>query len=302
MAYNDLNCSTNFQNTGLQVCNEDLGYWSKLILTPTDFEIDTASNAILEATWKTAINDDSEDRIRPFPQIKFWAENSEETQYEDGIAGSKIFVREGRYDVNMILAEIAFCLHKKLRGLNNGKWSYYIVTSNGYILGYTLDGTKFLPFSADIIRVEKQMLTDGTTALKTPVRIVGSDATEWNDNGVWVKPTAFNPINLDGIHDVILAYVGSATSTTATISVITTCDNVDVIGLVVGDFQLLNSSLVSQTINTVTDNDDGTYTLAYDALAPDSYTFNLKAPKNQTTKGYESTGSLSYSEPTTTPS
>jgi hypothetical protein len=72
------------------------------------------------------------------------------------------------------------------------------------------------------------------------------------------------------------------------------CDGQVITGLVVGDFVLVDDAAGAESINSVTESPDGTYTLDVTTLGADDYILNLKSPSAQTTGGYESTGSVTF--------
>lgn len=294
MAFNDLNCSTSWSNTGKKTCYEDFGWDAKLIITPDDGLVDTEANAILEATWITKINADEAGRFYPL-QIFFDIEQEDtETSYQEGAGGGQIKTGEGKRSLRGFV-KLPLCMHQAYRTHNNRiSLKAFIVTSKGYIKGTSSDSTKFEPFSLNLFEVEKQTTAGkGDTVPMTPVRVVFEDATEWDDNGVWVKPTAFNPLTaLDGLQDVTLA-VTSPTIAGFTLTVLTTCDNVGVEGLVKEDFTLADDEGGAETIDTLTDEGNGIYT-ALATLGADDYVLTMDDPADATTKGYEATGTAEF--------
>lgn len=263
MAYNELTCIGTAGNTGLQDCVENFGTWDKLLVVNQGFEIDTQANALLEATYTTAINAAVATRMYPlFEHFNLEADIEERVQ-EEGFAGKVETVREGKDRVTFTMTNIAFYNHKELRKHNNRKnLAVYIVTSQGYILGRSIDGTKFLPLDLSDFYVNKRTISDGTNIDRSSVYIVFKDAKQWNDDGVWVKPTAFDPILLEGIKDVSLS--GTLTATGATVTVQGASDTVGFLGLVDANWKLYTDA--APTVNiavTSVDNSDGTYTLTW---------------------------------------
>lgn len=265
MAYNELTCIGTAGNTGLQDCVENFGTWDKLLLVNQGFEIDTQSNALLEATYTTAINAAKATRMYPLFEHFNIEPDSEERIQEEGFAGKVETVREGKDRVTFAMVNIAFYNHKELRKHNNRKnLAVYIVTSQGYILGRSIDGTKFLPLDLSDFYVNKRTFSDGTNIDRTSVYMVFKDAKQWNDDGVWVQPTDFDPLLLEGIKDVRLVSDAGLTATGATVTVQGASDTVGYIGLVSANFQLYTDAAPTVDIAvTAVDNSDGTYTLTW---------------------------------------
>ena len=296
MAYNLPSCVTSQENTGSKQCYEDFGWWRKLILTPNDGEIDTQTNAELLATWTTAINAATGDRWYPLKNFFDKEDEDEETQYKEGGAGQMLETREGKRSFTGMV-KIALCEHQAYRTHNNrSNIKCYIVTSKGFILGTSSDGTKFEPFSINLFKAEKlTSAANGSEVSMTPLKVILDDTTEWDDNGVYIKASDcdFNPLtDLDGLQDVTLA-VTSPTVAGFTLTVTTTCDQVPVTGLVKDDFVLVDDAGGAETITTLTDNSDGTYTAAA-TLGADDYILTMDDPEDATTKGYEATSTATF--------
>lgn len=263
MAYNELTCGINAGNTGLQDCVENFGQWEKILLVNSDYEIDTQANALLETTYTTAINAASATRMYPlFEHFNLEADIEERVQ-EEGFAGKTETVREGKDRVTFTFTNITFYNHKELRKHNNRKnLAAYIITSQGYILGRSVDGVKFLPLDLSDFYVNKRSISDGTNIDRTSVRIEFKDAMQWNDDGVWVQPTDFDPLLLEGIKDVSLS--GTLAATGSTVTVQGASDSVGFVGLVDANFQLYTDAAPTVDIAvTSVDNGDGTYTLTW---------------------------------------
>ena len=288
MAYNELTCGTNVGNTGLQACKENFGQWDKLLLTPSNFEIADAATAILEATYTTAINAAVATRVYPLPE-HFQAEfTSEERVAEEGWAGKSETVREGKDKMKFIFENISFYNHKELRKHNSraaSSMGLYIITAQGYILGRSTDDTKFLPLILSDFYAEKRSMSDGSTVDRSSVFIESADAAQWNDDGVWVKPTAFDPMLLDGVKDCTIT--GTLAATAATITVRGASDLVGIVGLIAANFSLFEDADPDTplAVTVGTDNGDGTYDLTWSSITG-AHTLTLFAQPIGT-NGYE---------------
>lgn len=287
MAYNELECGTNKGNTGLQNCKENFGKWEKILLVDSDFEIDTQANALLEATYVTAIN--SAVAVRMYPLFDhFNAEfNSEERVAEEGWGGKSETVREGKDKMTFTFENISFYNHKELRMHNDrNSLGIYIVTAQGYVLGRSSDGIKFLPLTLSDFYVDKRSMSDGSNIDRTSVYVEFSDAKQWNDDGVWVKPSAFDPLLLDGVKDCSISGVLAGTSSTVT--VVGASDQVGVVGLVAANFNLYDDAAptVPLAVTVGTDNGDGTYDLTWSVISG-AHTLEL-FDQPIGTNGYES--------------
>ena len=294
MAYNVIDCGANIGNTGLQECVEDFGGWDSIIECPADFEIDTQANAMLEATWVTLFNAAKASRGYKLFSNFIVEPNSEEPVIETGTFGDEEIAREGKSRLNIQLKRISLYNHKELRTHNGQKGrGFYVFTKNGYILGRSIDGTKFLPIPLTKLYVGEQTQPLGETFPRTQVQIEW-EKTYWNDQGVWVKPTAFDPSLLDGVKDVRLS--GTVGATGMTLTVVGAADSIGVAGLVAANMKLVDDTAPTVPIAVVVaaDNLGGTYTLTWADQTGNDVTFTL-FDQPVGTNGYEAINSLTAS-------
>jgi hypothetical protein len=290
--YNELSCGSNAGNTGLQNCNENFGQWDKLLLVPDTFEIDTQANALLEATYTTAINAAVATRMYPLFDHFNAEPDQEERVQEEGWAGKTETVREGKDRVTYTFSNISFYNHKELRKHNDRvNLACYIVTAQGYILGRSVDGIKFLPLSLSDFYVDKRNMSDGSNIDRTSVRIEFTDAGQWNDDGVWVKPTAFDPLLLEGVKDCSIS--GTLLATGETVTVTGASDGIGVVGLIAANFSLVDDAAPTVLIPVVVaaDNLDGTYDLTHASITGAHTMTLVNQPVG--TNGYEAIDSIS---------
>lgn len=283
MAYNQLTCSTSLSNTGKVTCNENFGYFAKLLWAKDDFEISTEANALLQATWETAINAKN---VYPFPVFESVEPQNEENVFEDLPTGLRVFVRDGKVRERGHVS-VPLGLLQNLRSFNNVSGKVFLVTSNGYILGYSPDGSKFKGFDLQSFNVGGLGTTDGSTRRRTPVEWSLQDPAEMLDYGAAIKPT-WNPLDLEGLLDVNITIVGTETSSLLDFTVTRVLDGEGVEGLVATDFNFLLTNGSAQTA-TFAEVSGGAYKYTASATIADG-SLNLKAPASQTTGGYESTG------------
>ncbi len=258
--YFELDCTGNGGNTGAQKCTEDFGRDELFLLVDSAFEIDTFANAMLEATYITAINSAIATRMYPL-FIHFNAEfDNEDRVQADGWAGKSETVRAGKRKGTYTFKDISFYNHKELRKHNNRTdLALYKVTAGGYIKGWSRDGIKLLPFPIADFFVNDRTDDDGADKDRTSIFIEESDGSKWNDTGFYVKPIAFDPLLLDGIKDCSVT-IANETATTGTITVKGASDQIGIIGLVDANFRLYADADPTTPIAvTAVDNSDGTY-------------------------------------------
>lgn len=292
-------CSTLLGNVGTSECTIITGFVKGHILVPQDFEIDTVANAELLATWITARKAAIGSRAFPLPPAVKPEFTQDEAVYEDLGEGdeSYLYTNTGK-DIFYIDSTIVTpTFNANMQKLNNGVWSCYEVTSNGWIRGKSIDGTKFLPKKCKVRVLPQRKATDSEGShLPYSVRILSYEDT--NVYGAAIKPTDWNPVTDllgEGLLDVNLTISGTPTSTEIIVDVKTDLNSIGVTDLVIGDFSFLKSSDGStQTPDSMTESTtvDGRYTFVFTAAV--TGTVDLVVASSLTVDGYESNGSTTY--------
>lgn len=293
MAYNDVVCTTALGNTGLANCTNNLDYDARLIFTTDSFEFANEAAAIVEANWTDAIDAGT---VFPMPLFEEIEPAIEDDVEQETAIGLSLFVREGKYG-GIGRFQTALCNLPKLRTFNEVLGRAFIVTGNGQVWGTSPDGTKFKGFKLSKFHVSGLKGSDGSTVRMVELRYQLKNPNEMADYPA-VPTLTWDPLELSGVIDVDVTEVGTSTSGSVVAKVLRDCDGEIVTGLVEGDFTILASDGTTQMLPSdgFTDNADGTYTFLFTTpvLPADTYTFNLKTPTAQTTGGYESTASFSF--------
>lgn len=286
MAYNDNSCVANLAVTGLSGCLDELGYDAMLLWTGASFEIDTESNAKLQATYQTAINAKN---MYPMPIFDQVEPNIEDTVKQDLPSGVSLVVREGKYG-GLGSFRGALCNLPNLRTFNEVAGRAIIVTSNGKIWGTSPDGVKFKGFLLSEFHMSMLKGTDGSTHRFVELDYQFKNTTEMADFPAVPFITDWDPLSaLVGLYPITLT-VDSSAAGLVVVSVVRDCDGDAVEGLVEGDFTILASDGTTEQMpgTAFADNGDGTYDLTFGTpLAADDYTVNLLSAAAQTTGGYE---------------
>lgn len=291
MAYNDLSCVTSLENTGLANCLDNLGYDARLIFTLNSFEFATEEAAQLESGWTDAIDAKN---VFPFPLFEEIEPAIEDDGEQETAIGLSLFVREGKYG-GVGRFQLALCNLAKLRTFNEVLGRAFIVTGNGKVYGTSPDGTKFKGFKLSKFHITGLRGTDGSTVRMVELRYQFKNPNEMFDYPA-VPTLTWDPLELGGVIDVTITESGAQATTLLKVAVARNCDNEAVTGLVEADFTVLDASGTTVLPATsFTDNDDGTYSLAFtdtDELSGEAHTVALKTPATQTTGGYETSAAL----------
>ena len=201
--------------------------------------------------------------------------NKEDDVYSTSGIGAKSFVREGKLTMRYIV-EATPVVMSQLRSMNGVDWSAWIISSEGFIKGWTSDRTKFEPFSIQNFRVEGETPAAGDTPSLVPIEVTYDDPTQWNNNPAFVEPlrdgvsAVWNPRDLKD-PKAIISTVTSATITGFTIK-LEGYDKVAHEGAVKEDIRIelvSDGSITALTTLTETST-PGTYT-AVATIAADTY-------------------------------
>jgi hypothetical protein len=290
MAYDVLTCNITRGNTGKQDCTENFGVVDMFAVVPESFEIATQTLAETEATWTTAINAAKSTRLYPlFGHFNGDIEQEGRISAE-GWNGKTRTVRQGKTSGTYSLDDISWYNHKQLMTFNGSTGlAAYRFTSNGYIQGWTNDDTKFLPIPLADFNVNDRTEANGEDIDYSSIFIEYKNFSyHWNENGVWVKPTAFDPLLLNGVKDVRLA--GTVGATGMTLTVTGAADGVGVAGLLGANFNFYADAAPTVPITVVVGAEPsvGTYTLTWaDQTGTGAMSFEL-FDQPVGTNGYES--------------
>ena len=292
-----LSCASSKQNSGSPSCDFDPGPDIGVIIAPVGATIATDAAGILEATWITGRNLVEASRWYPliFPgYIETVTPTIDEPVFRDGnISGNRTKTRDGNVRSAFMLDNPAPCMTKALHSYDGQKWEAWVVTKNGYIRGTSSDGTLFDPFSIDFFAGNGASPTTGDEPSTVSYYIDFTDPSQWNSYPAFVKPTAFDPTQMEGIKDVYLTLI-SASSSAIVVDVKGDCDSVGFSDLVTADFTLtLDSSGATVSISGATESTSiaGRYSLA-GTFTTAAHTLNLAQQPDMTTKDVESTGSI----------
>jgi hypothetical protein len=195
------------------------------------------------------------------------------------LSGDK-FIREGKEGFTLSI-DLPVSMQVKLRSFNQRKGRVFMADENGNIYGTSPDGTIIKGLTVQELHVGKMETAGDSNSRFVKVKVILRNTFEQADYGVIFKPTDFNPYELDGVYDVILAKVSAATTG---INFSVTIDQLDpsdplgqVTGLVKADF-VLKKAGVAVTTFTVADAGDGTYTFTPTAaFSTGDYTLDLVA-------------------------
>lgn len=276
-----LSCTLGQKNIGVSACKKLPQLPAGVITTPMDWSVTPAEMDDLVTKFQDALLAEKRNRIYYWPD-PFNVENiSEEAVYQETSFGTRS-PRDGRYKFKFFYTE-NLEMHKAMYSHKNYSGRAIVIDNEGKVFGTVLANGNFAGLSIDMLNVEKIVFNTGSEVSMTPMYLSILKNRELDVNGGQIDGSTF--LNSLVRLTTVNLTVESATSTEIVAKVESSLDLVPVLGLTLADFVLLDSSGSAQSITTVTDNDDGTYTLGGTAFT--SGTLNLVAASALSIKGYE---------------
>ena len=279
-----LSCIDSKLNLGVSECKKVPQLLKGMITTPGDYTI-TATDAATSTKWQTDLLLTAGARIYLWPQWAVNYENISEEQVLEETPLTAIGSRPGQYRFRFMFRE-NLELHKAMYSHRGSSGRVFLIDNENKIIGTSDDdGVTLKGLLLDNLLTEKLFFNDGAAVSKTPVSIFLADNTDLDVRGWMIEATSF--INsLIPLTSVVLAEVGTPTSTEIIVSVKSVLDNVPIIGLVQADFDVAEGS-----VSGVTEpNADGIYTIAGTTFA--TGTVNLVTAATLSIQGYESSGAI----------
>jgi hypothetical protein len=171
-----------------------------------------------------------------------------------------------------------------------------IDSDNKYIVNKRTDGD-FQGFKLSLLDTDSIKFNDGANPSISPMFIELSDPNEINKDIYMIDAPFTNELDL--IVDVDVEVVTITDAGDIDVSVMTTCDDTPVTGLVTADFTYLNAAGVAVTITAATASSSvpGQYKLTQTGDLFVVGTVNIKTPSALSIQAYESTGAAAVNIP-----
>jgi hypothetical protein len=255
-----------------------------IITAPKDFSL-TFAEAAESSNWQDAIVAAKTARIYLFP-FAFKGENvSEDIAYEETSLAEQL-IRQGRYRWRLSFSNGINMEVAKQMATHISDESVFLIDSKNVIWGWEATTGSISGFDISLINPENLTFNDGSVATAKPVYISLADPSQMN---LYAVPTdAAFVTTLKRLTEVEISIVGTPTATEIVAKVVSFVDNVPILGLVQADFSLVDGTGAAQTISGVTDNSDGTYTVAGTGLV--SGELDLVSAATLSIQAYESNG------------
>lgn len=236
---------------------ENEGMIGRLLLVAKGQNIDTIANAILAATYKTDIKQTDGRMYVTAPVVR--QENlkgtAEPFEFPNGRKKPISFSKYG-YRLHFDISDATMIA---LFSMNNREFDAYIVTVNGYIKGRK-DSSEiiFWPKRVSDFLVEGNYDDSDGKVKYTSAVVNFSHNADFEENSVYVKPTAFDPMNLEGVRQVDLSGADGSVTKHGDFT-IKDKSGFGIEGLVAADFAITGLTVDG----AITENGDGVYDITF---------------------------------------
>jgi hypothetical protein len=257
-----MGCEADRKNLGVGKCTDLPTVLRGIIEVPPEFQA-TAAQMVSQTFWQDYIANDINSRAYLWPKFATIPEDrSTDTIYEDNPV-SFSHILDGRYRWMCQIAK-SLCFHKAAFSHRTSTQKILLIDGKNNIIGpYIGDNVGgdalYSGFTLDLLNVENLKFSDGSVSTKTPLLVALADPIEFNDPvyGAYMFKVPFLNL-LAPLTDAEIVVTAEATAK-ITVTVKTKCDGSPVTGLVDADFVVTTTAGAAQTIDSVSETEDGTY-------------------------------------------
>ena len=278
-------CVKKKRNLGSSKCNKLPSMFQTGFLTPLAFvipaELPVETPTVEEYLQAAMIDPDPNKRIYLLPDfINNESNNEDPIYFETPLTDSK--VRDGKYRWRFQISQ-DMCTHRALGTHNGANQRFMPYDIENQLFAQEKSNGDWQGFRLGLFNREKLQLSDGTNPTVTPIYVVLKNSKDVDDAGIVIDAPFVG--DLIKLSDVTITPVAPQIATAVKVKVMTTCDGVPLLGLVVADFIFLDVAGAPQTITAVAYTSDGVYTLT--GVGLESGTVTLVEPPDLSIKAYE---------------
>jgi len=273
-------CGTTIDGFGNQCYKENnIGQTETLLMTTPDFQFDTASDAVLEASYLQGIADKKVFPINDILEV-------EPTPIEDGVYVSPMGKENKRFNgrrANVYRVNYDVGRHKILKTWENKSWRFFKVEGlEGKVLGTSQDGIVIKGLDIQEFRVSTQKDGTSDTPAWTEIKIIEKNNEQWDKYPCILDDLQFSALDLYGVSKVTLTQVGSVAENAFTV-LVTLEDATRKNGASSGaDYSFLVEGLTTETnsfqlVTTATGAITNPTTVVVDAVITNKYVLTFAA-------------------------
>ena len=286
-----INCNNDVKNLGWLDCLSNLKHFKRLILVPTydadgDLNEFATKSAVTKAAIQALINSETAgNRIFPMPIIKNVEFTSDDAKVATDDDDQSYFIRHGQMScIGMIWGATEVFIYKLSSFNYASNYNVYAIDNAGNFIYLTDEATKLkvkpIPIS-DFYVMPVQATAEDVYKAKVSFKFDLK-----GDSRYLLRHINANDLDFDGLstsdiyslEDVTLT-VGTPTTGGATITAkLTQEPDINVVGLAKEDFILKDDAGGAETITTLVDNGNGTYTATW-TVGADGYVLTAKKDK-----------------------
>ena len=261
------NCDTSILGTWFEGCNITMREIAKIFLLSPKADID-AEDPLVDATIATLIK---KGLLVPLNEILNVTEAAAKNNYQTFANKRKLFISQGLYEM-MPDFEANICYVKALHRLSSKSWGALLLDVEGQLY-FDRKGSKMKGFDLNTFNPDNETLNDGGS--KTAALVVDMQFSADGTQGLNTRrdfkiddTDSSRFMSILGIQNVKLT-ANTLAHASFVVKVVGGCDGAEpILGLTKPNFKLvLASTGATVTLTTVTDNNDGTYTIVSGATA-----------------------------------
>lgn len=258
---NRRSCGNGAANTGGRgYCDTDLVGALKFILTPDNYTI-PISDAMTATKW---LADIASKKIIPLPYADDSADKSIEPKKVSNDYTGERTVKAGQIGFEITYKK-SLGLLQRMNSLNGYQGRVFIIDENQNLVFTSSDGINAKGFTLQNFYVNNLKFGTAADFSAWKVDITLKYSSEMSDYGSSIKPN-FDARTLEGVEDVILELVGTASTSGLTFTCQYRGKEQNISGLEASDV-IFKKAGTPVSITTLTENSNGSYTAAYTTTA-----------------------------------
>lgn len=250
--------------TGLRGCKAALERVSAIWLLPTGTELDSSEE--LDADYIQTLQ--AQGKIIILKGVQNWSDNTPDDVTEDLEGGTKLFVRNAKYEFEASFINGLF-FHAALHSLNSqGSYDAIFVDVSGNVLGTKSLTGSLKGFTLGMVRAKKLTWGSDTQAQREGLMMQLLERIELDKDWYFIQSEklAFSPTSLDGVNEIDLDLSVPAAGTSVTIKLKQKVGGSAFSGIPFANFLLTKNGVTSNPTAGDDSATAGTYVLTVPAM------------------------------------
>jgi hypothetical protein len=196
-------CATEYGNTGFGDCFLEPSKIVGALQVPSNFEISESDLPDLQVFLETKVHAAIGTRIFPYHNFISVTDNTEDVTINTTDYGSKIFIRDGFYDLSFRYLKGGVQAHQEF-AKNEGTGKYFLFYDDNNVLYGYKSGLVLKGIPCELFKVLPWRFPTGAEAAQYIMRFILNPVYMNKGNLGFVKVTDFNVFDVLGLQDVAL--------------------------------------------------------------------------------------------------